>query len=164
MAVTKSWTKLGMAPATIAAGRARTPYRGKIRWLAAASLLAAAALAMVYAAKTQNFAADEDRLSRGELVNLNALPAPGELAPVLQTLPEPDVLAKNLSDFARSHPQLKNVGAAARAAGSRRTFGRLKPLLVVRTPGEFRRLFFTSIALYFAGFYLVAFVWRRTGF
>src|SRR5690348_10731219 len=161
MAVTKSWTKLGMAPATIAAGRERTSYRSEIRWLAAASLLAVAALAMVYAAKTQSFAVDDDRLRRGELVNLNALPAPEELAPVLQTLPEPHALAKNLSDFTRSHPHLKNVGAAARAAGSRRTFGRLKALLVVRTPGEFRRIFFTSMALYFGGFYLVAFVWRR---
>jgi cell division protein FtsI/penicillin-binding protein 2/cell division protein FtsW (lipid II flippase) len=153
-----------VAPALVVGGRTRAVHRGEIRWLASASLFVAAGLAMVYAAKTRHFAEDDDRLHRGELVNLNSMPEPEQLAPVLQLFPAQDDLAKTLSDFSRTHPHLKNVGAVARAAGSRQTFGRLKPLFVVRTPSEFRRIFATSIALYFASFYLVAFVWRRTRF
>ncbi len=164
MAVTKSWTASGVTPAVFASGRTRAPYRSEIRWLAAASLLVAACLAMVYAAKTQNFAADDEHLRRGELVNLNASPGPDQLAPVLESFLNRNDLAESLSEFSRGHQPLKNVGAVARATGSRRVFGRLKPLLVVRAPADFRRIFLVWAALYFAGFYLVAFVWRRAGF
>src|SRR5262249_44616322 len=41
---------------------------------------------------------------------------------------------------------------------------RLKPLMVVRTPSEFHRQAIQWLALYFAGFYLVALVWGLAHF
>ena len=46
----------------------------------------------------------------------------------------------------------------------RRQFARVKPLLSVRSPAEFRAQLMRSALLYFAGFYLVALVWRLDGF
>ncbi len=41
---------------------------------------------------------------------------------------------------------------------------KLKPMLVVRTPRDYRRAFAGWVALYLASFYVVHFAWRRRGF
>jgi len=164
MAITRSWTESDVAPPVVAAAASRVRYRGQVSWLTAASLLVVAALGMVYAAKTRGFAADEGRLRRGELVNLNAISGPEQLAPVLESFPGPSELAGSLSEFVRRHQLVRNVGAIARVPSVHKSLTKLKPLLVVRTPREFRKTFVLSIALYFAGFYAIALVWRLRRF
>ena len=55
------------------------------------------------------------------------------------------------------------MGAVARKL-PRRLFSQIKPLMVVRTPREFEMQFIEAAALYFAGFYMVALVWRLARF
>jgi cell division protein FtsI/penicillin-binding protein 2/cell division protein FtsW (lipid II flippase) len=164
VAVTRSWTASGVTAAEIADCGIRPAARSQVRWVVAASLLVAMALVMVYAAKTRNFSADTEHLQNSEVVNVNAITSADQLTPVLQGFRNQNELAENLAAFVRQKRPLKNVGAIARVLPSRQSFGRLKPLLVVRTPNEFRRVFLLWTALYFAGFYQVAFVWRKTRF
>jgi len=164
VAITKSWAASGTNTVEIARPTARSPYGREVRWVAAALIFVVIGLAMVYAAKTRNFSADNDHLKSGDLVDLNAITNADQLAPALQGFPNRSELAENVAEFLRQRPPLKNVGAIARVVASRQSFGRLKPLLVVRTPNEFRWAFFSWTALYLAGFCLVALVWRKARF
>lgn len=156
MAVTKSWAAPGARPAVVAI---KTPVarRGEWLWLMAASLFVAAGLAMVFAAKTQDFAAVEHKLAHGELVNLNDVHGPDDLVPVLKSREE--TAGRVFEVLARNRP-LRNTGVLARVL----PLAKLKPLLVVRTPRQFRLEFLRWVVLYFAGFYLVALAWRLTRF
>ncbi|MBV8903055.1 MAG: FtsW/RodA/SpoVE family cell cycle protein, partial [Acidobacteriia bacterium] len=150
MAVTKSWSPT----LTVSEPRhSSEPRPSGSGWLPVASLLVAAALAQVFAAKT------ETGLTPGTaVINLNAITSPDDLKPLFQSS-TPDSLFAVL----QSLRPLKNVGAIARKM-PRRLFAQLKPLMIVRTPREFRIAFFKSVALYFAGFYLVALFWRLAHF
>ena len=64
MAVTRSWTAPGSRPAVVAIKTPRAP-RSEWLWLMAASLFVAAGLAMVFAAKSQDFAAVDRKLAHG---------------------------------------------------------------------------------------------------
>jgi cell division protein FtsI/penicillin-binding protein 2/cell division protein FtsW (lipid II flippase) len=152
MAVTKSWT--ATAPAIIRGGR-EPRARSGFRSLLAASLLAAGGIAAVYSAKVQ-------RIS-GPSLNVNAVTSPDDLLPVLDAFPDRAALAPRLFDYIERARPLRHTGALTRVM-PRRQFARLKPLIAVRTAREFRDELLQSAALYFAGFYLVALVWRRTGF
>src|SRR5580704_12463379 len=156
MAVTKSWAAPGARPVVVAI---RTPRvrRTEMLWLVAASVFVASGLAMVYAAKSQDFAAVEQKLAHGALVNLNAVQAPEDLLPVLKS--REDTAGPVFEVLERNRP-LRNTGVLARVL----PLAKLKPLLIVRTPREVRLEFLRWTALYFAGFYLVALVWRRTRF
>ena len=161
MAVTRSWTAAGAQPAVLSVGKTPRPRAG-IVWLAGASLLVAAALLMVYAAKSQAFAGST------AVVNLNAVSSPGALLPLLEAFPageERERVAQAIFDTVERARPLRNIGALAPL---RRTehlpLTRLKPLMSVRTPREFQAQFLGSAALYFGGFYLVALVWAFTGF
>ena len=162
MAVTKSWTSAGASPAIIAVNR-RAATRSEIHWLIAASLLVAAALAMVYAAKTQGFAAATERLRLSALVNLNTVSGPEQLLPLFESSPDRAALAQSLFEAVEAARPLKNVGAVARRV-PRRLFANLKPLLIARTPHQFQAAFFRWVGLYFIGFYLVALAWRVARF
>lgn len=164
MAVTKSWTASGVTPAVVATANRGARPQTELSWLIGASLVIAAALGMVYAAKTRSFAAEGEQLRRGELVDLNHVSGAEQLAPVLAIFPEPKELGESLAEFLTHRPPLKNVGAIARVPAARRVLNRLKPLLVVRTPAEFQRAFLLWTVLYFGGFYMVVLVWRRSGF
>ncbi|HLI83484.1 MAG TPA: FtsW/RodA/SpoVE family cell cycle protein [Bryobacteraceae bacterium] len=153
MAVTKSWTAVGTTPAAVAVAAAPAP-RGELKWLLGASLLVAAGLAMVFAAKTQ--------ISPAAVVNLNTVIGPEQLRPLIESS-DSDRLAADLFSYLQTARHLRNVGAVARHL-PRRLFAQLKPLLIVRTPREFAIAFLESAALYFAGFYLVALVWRMARF
>ena len=61
-----------------------------------------------------------------------------------------------------THPQAKARKGAIRL--SLIPVAKLKPMLVVRTPREFRLAFAGWIALYLASFYAVHLAWRRQGF
>jgi len=192
MALTRSWTAPGARPEVVNICKPAAPG-SELVWLLGASLLVAAGLAMVYAAKSGGFAGAEERLKRGELVNVNLVTGPEQLLPLLESFSgraERELVAQKTFDFlARARP-LGNVGALARLrvsseeiegdprwdvlrrrlrqqqAQSRpaRRFELVplaiwKPLMVVRSPREFRAVFLEWTALYFAGFYLVALVW-----
>ncbi len=159
MAVTRSWTARGAAPLVIAVERPKPP---KSHWLAlvCASVLVACGLAMVYAAKARSFTGAE------RLVNLNTVSSPQELAPlveVYQNREQRDTMAGNIFEFLQRTRPLANAGTLARVPhgdAPRLPLARIKAMLIVRTPVEFRRQFLLWAGLYFAGFYLVALVWR----
>jgi cell division protein FtsW (lipid II flippase)/cell division protein FtsI/penicillin-binding protein 2 len=163
MAVTRSWTAPGAKPAPV---RVRTSApRSEFAWLAGASLLVATGLVLVNAAKTGSFAGAEPGY-----LNLNTVSSPGQLLPILESLPdraERELAAERIFEFLERARPLRNVGAlsAVRVSEGRRLpLARLKPLIAVRTPGEFRADYVKSSALYFAGFWLAALVWARTRF
>ena len=112
---------------------------------------------MVYAAKSQAFAGSE------RLVNLNAVSSSEDLLPLLEAYPdrtERDRVALAIYETVRKAHPLRNVGALAPLRRSEHLpLAKLKPLMAVRTPLEFRKQFLRSAALYFGGFYLVALVW-----
>jgi cell division protein FtsI/penicillin-binding protein 2/cell division protein FtsW (lipid II flippase) len=131
--------------------------RSEWLWLMAASLFVAAGLAMVFAAKSQDFAAVDRKLAHGELVNLNTVQGPEDLVPVLKSREE---TAGRVFEVLRRARPLRNTGVLAKVL----PLAKLKPLLVVRSPREFRKEFLLWAGLYFAGFYLVALMWRLTRF
>src|SRR5580692_2634679 len=106
MAVTKSWATPGARPAVVAIRTPRTP-RGEWVWLFASSFFVAAGLAMVFAAKMQDFAAVEQKLTHGGLVNLNAVQTPDDLVPVLKS--REDTAGRVFEVLARNRP-LRNTG------------------------------------------------------
>jgi cell division protein FtsI/penicillin-binding protein 2/cell division protein FtsW (lipid II flippase) len=156
MGVTKSWTVPGSLPAVVAIETPRA-RRGEWLWMIAASLFVAAGLAMVFSAKSQDFAAVERKLERGELVNLNVVQGPEDLMPLLKSR---EATAPRVFEVLRRSRPVRNTGVLARVL----PLAKLKPLLVVRSPREFEREFLQWVGLYFAGFYLVALAWRLTRF
>ena len=154
MAITRSWTAPGTAPVVIRIERRETSLRFAL--LALSSLLVAIGLWFVYQAKIQ-------RMSAGPVVNLNAVTSPEELLPVLEFFPERATLAGDLYRYLERARPLRNAGALTSVI-PRRQFARLKPLLSVRSPIEFRAQLLKSAILYFAGFFLVALVWRLQRF
>ena len=95
MAVTRSWSApgaaagpsaaSGVAPVMLRTKSGATPAAG-LGWLLAASLLVAAGLAMVYAAKIQRMA---DHPTDRQL-NLNKVGSPDDLLPILEFFPNRD--------------------------------------------------------------------------
>lgn len=154
MAVTRSWGAAGTAPVMVRVPRraARAGFAG----LAAASLLVAAGLWSVYQAKVQ-------RMSHEHVLNLNAVTSPDELLPVLEFFPNRAELAPRIYDYIERARPLRHTGALT-AVIPRRQFSRVKPLIAVRTPAEFRQQLLRSALLYFAGFYVVALLWRLKGY
>jgi cell division protein FtsI/penicillin-binding protein 2/cell division protein FtsW (lipid II flippase) len=163
VAVTKSWTSAGATPVVIR-DRAKKKPRSEVLWLIGASLLVAAGLGMVYAAKSADLASADDRLRHGGLVNVNAVGSAEELLPAVASLPDRTQLADDLFRAIEAGRPVKNLGALARKPVPRGVLAKLKPLLVARTPREFRVEFFEWVGLYFAGFYLAALVWRLARF
>lgn len=164
MAVTKSWTAPGHS--VIAVHESHAP-KSNLLWLISASLFVAAGLASVYAAKSLAMA-DADRL-----VNLNAVQSADQLLPLLESFPsgeERQQIAQRTFDYLQRVRPVHNAGALSglkAQPGHRRPLlpvTKLKPLVSVRTPAEFRREFFEWSAIYFAGFYFVALVWRAARF
>jgi cell division protein FtsW (lipid II flippase)/cell division protein FtsI/penicillin-binding protein 2 len=148
MAVTKSWTATG--PVVIAPEKS-TRTRLALLPILVASLLVGAGLASVYSAKIQR--------ATGQPLNVNAISSPEDLLPVLESFPGRTELAAKIFD---ARP-LRNAGALTRVM-PRRQVARLKPMIAVRTTRDFRDQLLRSSALYFAGFYLVALVWRMRRF
>jgi cell division protein FtsI/penicillin-binding protein 2/cell division protein FtsW (lipid II flippase) len=157
MAVTKSWTT---QPAFLAIKIPPKP-RGGLFALILASLFIAGGLLMAYAAKSQSFTATN-------LLNVNTIGSPDDLLPLLESFPDPaarQAVAEGTFEFLQRKRPLPNIGALAPLRRSQQfPLGRLKPLMIVRTPREFQKEFLESIGLYFAGFYLVALIWSVARF
>ena len=167
MAVTRSWSAPGAGAVVARPGKSPAP-RSAIAWLGGASLLIAAGMALVYAAKIE-------RLRGPAPIDLNAVSDPSQLQPLFEFLPdraERAAVAQETFDFLMRSRPLHNVGALARlrvfpdAPRGHRTLplAQVKPLASVRTETEFRAEFVRWSLVYFAGFYLVALVWRWTRF
>ena len=154
MAVTRSWTVAGTAPVMVGVPRQRTSLR--LAWLVASSLAVATGLWFVYQAKVQ-------RMSAAPVLNLNAVTSPDELLPVLESFPNRAELAPRIYDYIQRARPLRHTGALT-VVIPRRQFARVKPLMAVRSPAEFRAQLLRSALLYFAGFYLVALCWRLTAY
>jgi cell division protein FtsW (lipid II flippase)/cell division protein FtsI/penicillin-binding protein 2 len=152
MPLTRSWVET--EPAMLATEQNARVAWG-IRWLVVASVAVAAALWGVYTAKIT-------RLS-GAPVDVNRVASADELAPVLAVLPGGAELAPKLFDYLERALPIPNAGALT-AVVPRRQLARIKPLLAVRTPAEFKMELLKSAALYFAGFYLVVVVWKLARF
>src|SRR5690348_5013782 len=131
MAVTKSWAA---KPAFLEV-KAPVPRTRGLVALVCASVLVAGGLVLAYAGKTQGFAGAAP-------VNLNTVSSAEDLLPVLESVPDRQVVGDTVFDFLQHKRPLPNVGALAplrKSAGL--PLARLKPLLAVRTADEFRRDF-----------------------
>src|SRR5712691_7949869 len=157
MAVTKSWE----LSQEVRFGLRENPVPGERRqemfWLLGASLVVAAGLALVLLAKTEDFAEQQARLDRGELLHLNAVTDQQQLVPFLRLYTEPE----KVWSYLQSHPPLPNVGALARL---HLPLAYLKPFLCVRTPREFLRECFKWLILYLVAFWVTHLAWRRRRF
>src|SRR5215470_8704920 len=116
MAITRSWETKVLDQAEPAAQGVRPARRGNLLWLAAASLLVAAGLALVYFAKTQNFGEVQQELDRGDLVDLNSIRAADPLVPFLLVFADPaerETAARKTFEYLEAHRPVPNVGALA---------------------------------------------------
>jgi cell division protein FtsI/penicillin-binding protein 2/cell division protein FtsW (lipid II flippase) len=157
MAVTRSWAT---QPAFLAVKTTVKPRAGLVTLLCA-SVFVAAGLFLAYAGKTQGIAAEH-------AANLNTIGSSDELMPLLESFAdrgERQKVADAVFDFLARRRPLPNVGALAPLRRSERlSLGRIKPLVIVRTPAEYRAEFLKNVALYFGAFYFVAAVWALTRF
>jgi cell division protein FtsW (lipid II flippase) len=172
MAVTKTWEARTEASIRLAETFEPRERRREMRWLAGASLAVVCGLALVAIAKTQDFPELQTRLHHGELLNLNQVTQPEQLLPVLQVIGdvrERQAIAERLSSFLQEHRPVANAGVLARIrlnglpgvpAKFRFPLGRVKPLVVVRTPNDFFRGYVMWALLYVAAFWLVHLAWR----
>jgi cell division protein FtsW (lipid II flippase) len=160
--------------------RTRAASRGvELAGLVAGTVVIAAGLWLVYAAKTHN-AADVEK----NTLDLNQLTSAQQLVPSLGMIPpaDQDLVANGIYDRVREGERFGNVGAIARlragsqgveesrSQGARKRlltaaeFALLKPGLRVRNLQSFRRRFLLWAILFFAAFYVVHFVWRLRAF
>lgn len=122
MAVTRSWEQRTMVQIGPWEKTAPAERRHELPWLIGASVMVAAGLILVLAAKTSNFREVSGRLERGELLNLNLVSAPEQLAPFLLVFADPaerELAAEKISSYILQHKPLPNVGALARLRVSR---------------------------------------------
>ena len=166
MAITRTWDTTTAGALDTAEQRRGGDRRREAGWLLGASVLVGCGVAMVFAAKTQDFAEQQGRLDRGELINLNQVTAPGQLLPVLQLIQDPgarDDAAQRISGFLDQHRPLPNVGALARLRSNSAglpPLAKIKSLLVVRTPREFLQKYILWACFYVAAFWAVHLAWR----
>ena len=154
MAVTRSWTGAGTAPVMVRAPRSGATV--KFAWLVLSSLLVAAGLGFVYEAKVQ-------RISGAAVVNVNAVQSAEELLPVLEGFTNRTELAERVYGYLERARPVGHAGALT-AVIPRRQLARIKPLIAVRSPEQFRKELLRSTLFYFGGFYLAALIWRITRF
>jgi cell division protein FtsW (lipid II flippase) len=125
-------------------------------WTIAAGLLVGGGMYLIYQAKAQQFPGKP-------LLNLNELSMREDLLPVLNMVPD----ARQRQEAARRiyylSGSLPNVGAVSRALTPEQ-FRLFKPLVVVRSPEQFRRAFLLWAALLLAGFLFVHVWFSLRGF
>ena len=170
MAITRSWTAPGASPKVV---RVERPPSARIGDRLARGRFRPGRRRDVVGLRGQEGCGG--RIGGSTVVNLNTVSEPAQLMPLLEFLPnraEREAVAQKTFDFLERSRPLRNVGALARLRvlprPARRQqvlpLARLKPLMAVRTPAEFRAEFLRGALIYFAGFYVVALVWRFTRF
>jgi cell division protein FtsW (lipid II flippase) len=190
MAITRSSTA-DRVVVRRAPGRRRQWRRNELVYTLGASLLVAAGLYLVHRAKSQGLAEIDRNLAAKQLLNLNSLGAREELLPALTMFPDPaerEFVARKVFNAAGG---LANVGAIARIRVTAEEAGlahalahfrdrmgdhssvslltgdqlrALKPLFVVRRPGQFESAFRLWACLFFAAFLLAHVWWSVRGF
>src|SRR6185295_15702955 len=94
--------------------------------------------------------------------------SPDDLLPLLEAFPdraERQSVAEGAFEFLQRKRPLANVGALAPLRRSQKfPLGRLKPLMIVRTPRQFQAEFLKSAGVFFGAFYFVALVWSLAHF
>jgi len=170
VAVTRSWeTRVVTEPEEVRKA-IRKGHNRDLPWLMGASLLVIAGLLVTFTGKTQNFTEVQQRLDRGDLLDLNTVRNAAQLEPFLLVFPDEEqrqAVASKISEFLKSHPPLHNVGTLSRLRDGKRPLlplTKLKPLFLVRTPADFRQEFAGWTGLYVASFYFVFLLWRWGGF
>jgi cell division protein FtsW (lipid II flippase) len=148
------------------------------------------AIVLTWLAIVKPFPDLEARLGRGEIVNLNAVSRAGDLLPLLSFLANPqersfvaDRIRERISAGAMDNvgeigrlrvpanevdprrlpemaERLKDSGRDSVTLLSAAQLRQLKPRLLVRTPGQFRRITLLGAALLFGGFLLAHLVLR----
>ncbi len=117
MAVTQSWQDTVAAKIDLAAKFKPLERRRELFWLLGASLLVVCGLALVVAAKTEDFPELQDRLNHGELLNLNQVSGPQQIATVLQIFndsAERELVAERIWNYLEQRRPVPNVGVLAR--------------------------------------------------
>ena len=117
MAVTKSWESRATPQLAFDAKVKNSERTREFFWLLGATALVAYGLAVVFSAKTQDFPDIQNRLTSGELLNLNSAPSKETLEKALvriDDLSERAYTSERLAAFLSSHPPLSNVGALSR--------------------------------------------------
>lgn len=175
MAVTNTWDTVFAAELKAAESFKPRERLLELLLLLCASGAVSCGLALVFVAKTQDFAAEDRALARHDLIDLNQPGAPDRLLPALQVLAGPDqrqTVAQRIESYLDGHRPVANVGVLARlrvpspVAGVKPAtlplvpLAKVKPLLVVRTPQEFRKVYLQWCLLYLAAFWIVHFAWR----
>jgi cell division protein FtsW (lipid II flippase)/cell division protein FtsI/penicillin-binding protein 2 len=170
MAVTRTWENRGSLEQLLQEETKGSGRQKEFVFLCGASLLALCGLLLVYLAKTQSFEGDEGRLRRGEIVNINAAQSPSELFPALTNLAadRQGAAAEQLFEFIQRRKPLPNIGSLShlRAADTQHPLvplARVKPLMVVRTPQEFRWQAIEWCGLYLFAFWAVHWLYRWRG-
>src|SRR5579871_634576 len=130
--------------------------------LLVAGMVAAFCLLQVYRGKSADLVAMEQELAAKKLLNLNALSTREDLLPFLDAIPAADRAAKAERIYALSG-KFSNVGRI-RALMTGDQFRELKPLFVVRQPGQFRKAFFLWSIAFFAIFLATHLWWSARKF
>lgn len=149
-------------------GRAqkKTWRRTELLGTVAAALVVAFGLHLVYGAKSADLAQIDQGLASKQLLNLNGLTAREDLLPALSSIPDQHAREEAAQKIYYISGGLGNVGALARIHGlfTGEQFRQLKPLFVVRRPGQFAGAFYRWSLLFFAAFLLVHVFWSIRGF
>lgn len=170
MAVTRSWEVRVITEPEEVRKSVRSAQNRELPWLIGASVLVLAGLLLAFTAKTQSLASVQQRLDRGELLDLNSVTSASQIEPFLLVFSNEEqrqAAAEKIFDFLKHRPPLRNVGALARLREEKRPvlpLTKLKPLFLVRTPKQFRIEFAGYTALYLVSFYFVFVLWRWRGF
>ncbi|HEX4750559.1 MAG TPA: FtsW/RodA/SpoVE family cell cycle protein [Bryobacteraceae bacterium] len=147
MAVTKTWESALAEKLAVSEKPVKPVERQReFFWLACASTVVAFGLMAVFFAKTQDVAYGP------QVINLNA----EDWTEAQRASLDPRIL-----DYAASHHPLPNVGALAHLHIQ---LAKIKPLVIVRTPREFRKEFLVWTGAYLAAFWVVHFAWRLMRF
>lgn len=166
MAITRTWDTAIAATLERAQEIRPKERQREAWWLLGASALVACGLAMVFIAKTQDFPEQQQRLSGGEVLDLNQVTSSAQLLPILQLIQdagEREAASQRIWSFLEQHGPLPNVGALARRranSGGLPPLAKIKALLVVRTPREFLQIYVLWTSLYLAAFWVVHLAWR----
>ena len=114
MAVTKSWESPVAARLNLES-TAKSPERSREALLLAfATFMVAAGLALVFISKTQDFPQETQRLTAGELLNLNAATSAEQISaafPFFNDSGERAYVAERIWDYVQQHRPLPNDGA-----------------------------------------------------
>ena len=170
MAITKTWENSATLELLLQKETQISGRQKEFVFLCGASLLVLCGLLLVYLAKAQNFREQEQQLQGGVLVNINTVGGPAGLLSALNSTAanQQAETAEQLFEFIQRYKPLPNVGALSRlrAADGKHSLAplaRTKPLMVVRTPQEFRWEFSRWCSLYLLAFWAVHFLyrWRR---